>query len=117
MCLKHEEFRKHLTDTKFEGLCAVVVDEMHCISQWGGDFRKAYSDLSKLWAFFAPHIPILGTSATVPPPALQEVCVSLLIDPETSFFLNLGNDCPNLAFEVHQLNSTSDFDALRPYLT
>jgi len=25
MCLRHEEFRKHLTDTKFEGLCAVIV--------------------------------------------------------------------------------------------
>lgn len=117
MCLKHEEFRKHLTGTKFEGLSVVIVDEMHCISQWGGDFRKAYAELSKLRAFFPPHIPILGTSATVPPPALLEVRASLLVDPETSFFLNLGNDRPNLSFEVHQLNSASDFDALRPYLT
>jgi bloom syndrome protein len=117
MCLKHEEFRKHLTGTKFEGLCAVIVDEMHCISQWGGDFRKAYAELSKLRAFFPPHIPILGTSATVPPPALLEVRASLLVDAETSFFLNLGNDRPNISFEVHQLNSASDFDSLRPYLT
>ena len=117
MCLKHEEFRRHLVDTKFEGICAVIVDEMHCISQWGGDFRKAYGDLSKLRAFFPPHIPILGTSATAPPAVLQDVRASLLIDPETSFFLNLGNDRPNISFEVHQLNSSTDFDALRPYLT
>jgi superfamily II DNA helicase RecQ len=90
---------------------------MHCISQWKGNFQKAYSKLSKLRAFFPPHIPILGTSATVPLPALQEVHASLLIDPETSFFLNLGNDHPNLSFEAHQLNSASDFNILRPYLT
>ena len=63
MCLKHEEFRRHLVDTKFEGICAVIVDEMHCISQWGGDFRKAYGDLSKLRAFFPPHIPISDVTA------------------------------------------------------
>jgi hypothetical protein len=117
ICLQHEEFQKHLAGTKFEGLCAIIIDEMHCISQWGSNFWKAYSELSKLWAFFPPHIPILGTSATVPPSALQEVHVSLLIDPETSFFLNLGNNHPNLSFKVHQLNSASNFNILRPYLT
>ena len=116
MCLKHEEFWKYLADTKFKGLCAIIVDEMHCILQWGGDFQKAYGELLKLWAFFLPHIPILGTSATAPPPALQEIQVTLLINAETSFFLILSNDCPNLSFEVHQLNSGIDFDALQPYL-
>jgi len=84
MCLKHEEFRKHLTGTKFEGLSIVIVDEMRFTM--GGDFRKAYTELSRLSAFFPLHIPIPNTSATIPPPALLEVRASLLIDPKTSFF-------------------------------
>ncbi|CAA7266074.1 unnamed protein product [Cyclocybe aegerita] len=97
MCLKHTEFRNHLTSS-FQDICAVIVDEAHCIAQWGGDFRTAYSEIGKLHAFFPPNIPILATSVTLPQAALQEVCSQLGIDAADSFFLNLSNDRPNIEF-------------------
>ena len=49
MCLKHAEFRKILTEENFsKNIWAVIIDEVHCISQWGGDFRKLYALLEKL---------------------------------------------------------------------
>lgn len=106
-----------LTDEKFHrNICAVIVDEAHCISQWGGDFRKVYALLEKLRAFFPSHIPFLATSATLQPLALREVRSKLAIDADTSFYMNLGNDRPNVALSVQQINGSDDFEALRPLL-
>ncbi|KAF8064097.1 P-loop containing nucleoside triphosphate hydrolase protein [Lyophyllum atratum] len=98
-------------------VCAVVVDEAHCISQWGGDFRKNYGVLQKLRGLFPPNIPFLATSATLPPDALREVRASLAIDSDSSFFLNLGNDRPNITYSAQSMKSSSDFNALRPLLS
>lgn len=117
MCIKHAGFRSILTNSEFKGIAAVIVDEAHCIAQWGGDFRTAYSELSKLRSFFPPDIPILAVSATLSGPALREVRASLGIDVDTSFFLNLGNDRPNLAYSVHEIKSADDYDSLKPFLT
>jgi superfamily II DNA helicase RecQ len=117
MCLQHPEFRKVLTDENFsKNICAVIIDKAHCISQWGGDFRKTYALLEKLRALFPPHIPFLATSATLPPIVLREVRSKLAIDTDTSFYLNLGNDRANIAMSVQQINGTDDYDALRPLL-
>ncbi len=117
MCLKHPEFRQVLSSSSFQDICAVIIDEAHCISQWGGDFRTAYSELSQLRAFFPPHIPIIGTSATLAPAALREVVASLGISIDNSFFLNLGNDRPNIDFSVRNIKAADDFTALQPLLT
>ena len=117
MCLKHPAFCRVLMEGNFENISAIYIDEVHCISQWGGDFRPAYSELNKLRAFFPPHIPFYSTSATLPNDALQEVCASLGIDTESSFFLNLGNDRPNISYEVHRMKSAQDYEAIKPHLT
>lgn len=106
-----------LTDEKFqENICAVIVDEAHCISQWGGDFRKVYALLEKLRALLPPNIPFLATSATLPPSALREVRSKLAIDAASSFYINLGNDRPNIAMCVQEINGSDDYEALRPLL-
>ena len=48
MCIKHAEFRRTLTDSEFQNVGALIVDEAHCIVQWGGEFRTAYSEIGKL---------------------------------------------------------------------
>ncbi len=113
----HYESERSLTSTSFKDICAVIIDKAHCIAQWGGDFRTAYSEIGKLRAFFPAHIPILAVSATLNPKALNKVWCQLTIDAEDCFFLNLGNDCPNIAFSVQSIHSSSDYHALKPLLT
>ncbi|KAH7921724.1 hypothetical protein BV22DRAFT_971914, partial [Leucogyrophana mollusca] len=68
MCLEHEGFRALLKSPDYtKNLIGVIVDEAHFISQWGGDFRTAYSKLAELRAYIPPHIPILAMSATLAP--------------------------------------------------
>lgn len=98
MCLEHTAFRKTIQSANIAPhLAAIIVDEAHCISQWGGDFRTQYSRLDRIRSLFPPNVPILAASATLCPNALREVRRSLLIDAEASFHLNLGNDRPNIA--------------------
>ncbi|KAI0038310.1 P-loop containing nucleoside triphosphate hydrolase protein, partial [Auriscalpium vulgare] len=89
-----------------------VVDEAHCISQWGHDFRPQYGDLGKLRAFAPTHVPILAVSATMTPLVLEEVRLKLGIDASSSFHVNLGNDRPNITQEVRKMKSATDYAAL-----
>ncbi|KAJ3546985.1 hypothetical protein NMY22_g1839 [Coprinellus aureogranulatus] len=117
MCLQHPDFRAYLSNTTMSRQIAmVVVDEAHCISQWGGDFRKDYANIGRLRAFFPTHVPFLATSATMSPSALAEVQAALNIQIDKAFFLNLGNDRPNVAMSVQKIKSPTDYAALLPLL-
>lgn len=118
MCLKHEEYRKLLSDGQWvKNICALVIDEAHCISQWGGNFRPSYDTLDKLHSFLPPDIPVLAVTATATKSDVRELRGKLSIDAETCFFLNLGNDRPNIAMSVQRINNAEDYDALKPLLT
>lgn len=113
MALKHSPFRKWLACKEtMTRVLAVIVDEAHCISQWGGDFRPAYAELEKLRAFIPTNIPLLLTSATFCPSSLSDVCARMNIDLEKSFFLNLGNRRPNITTSIIQMDNAKDFKAL-----
>ncbi|KAJ3517583.1 hypothetical protein NMY22_g13931 [Coprinellus aureogranulatus] len=117
MCLRHPDFRAYLSDaTSSRQIVMVVVDEAHCISQWGGDFRKDYANIGRLRAFFSTHVPFLATSATLSPSALAEVQSALNIQGNKAFFLDLGNNRPNVAMSVQQIKSPTDYAALFPLL-
>ncbi|KAF8207647.1 P-loop containing nucleoside triphosphate hydrolase protein [Mycena galopus ATCC 62051] len=117
MCFEHQDFRKFLRDEKTgKRILAVIVDEAHCGAQWGGDFRPHYAMLNRLRALVPVGTPILATSATLDPSTLKEVCTGLNLDLDTSFFLNLGNDRPNITPSVFQMNGGKDYAAVDPYL-
>ena len=117
MCLKHPEFRKWLSSKETtENMAAIIIDEAHCISQWGGDFRPAYAEVSKLRAFMPSCIPVLLTSATLPPLALAEVCSQMNVNREDAYFLNLGNRRSNISYEVHHMDSSKDYSAIHALL-
>ncbi|KAJ6514068.1 P-loop containing nucleoside triphosphate hydrolase protein [Mycena vulgaris] len=56
--------------------------------------------------------PVLATSATLNPEALRDICSNLNVDPDESFYLNLGNDRPNITPSIVLMNSAKDYDAL-----
>ncbi len=50
----------------------ITVDESHCISQWGYDFRPAYLQIAKI-RHLLPGVPILALTATATPPVAQDI--------------------------------------------
>lgn len=59
-----------------------MVDEAHCVSQLGHDFRPDYKKLSILRQLF-PRVPIMALSATCPPKVLEDVLKILRLPPIT----------------------------------
>uniref|UniRef100_A0A8C9TWQ0 DNA 3'-5' helicase n=1 Tax=Scleropages formosus TaxID=113540 RepID=A0A8C9TWQ0_SCLFO len=80
------------------GLSLVAIDEAHCISEWGHDFRGAYRNLGNLRRTLG-KVPILALTATASPSVREDIVKSLkLINPVvtcTSF------DRPNIFLDVH----------------
>jgi ATP-dependent DNA helicase RecQ len=83
----------------------LVIDEAHCISQWGHDFRPAYLDaLSRLSAFGSPTI--LALTATATPDVIADIERQLGLG--ALRVINTGAYRPNLAYHVRPVSSDAD---------
>lgn len=78
-------------------LARFVIDEAHCVSQWGHDFRPDYMKLGLLKTRF-PDVPLMALTATAPPKVIQGVQRSLKISKGPVFSMNFNR--PNLSFKV-----------------
>lgn len=67
--LESEEFRKRLAQLPI-GLLAV--DEAHCISQWGYDFRPSYLNIAAVRELL-PGVPVLALTATATPETIEDI--------------------------------------------
>ncbi|MGV4528890.1 RecQ family ATP-dependent DNA helicase [Ornithobacterium rhinotracheale] len=88
-----------------------AIDEAHCISEWGHDFRPSYLALKELKNEF-PDKPILALTATATPHIQNEILKQLQIQNATIFKKSLQRK--NLAYRIHQ--STDKLDDLVYYL-
>ncbi len=62
--LGNEEFIRSVLSNIKNSIGMLVVDEAHCISDWGHDFRPDYKRINKIIKLLAPNIPFLATTAT-----------------------------------------------------
>ena len=78
-------------------LALFAVDEAHCISQWGHDFRPEYQQLSILKERF-PGVPLLALTATADGPTRSDIVAQLRLAEARVFAA--GYDRPNLFYQV-----------------
>lgn len=97
---------------KSVGLTLVAIDEAHCVSQWGHDFRSSYRSLGCIRDKL-PQVPIVALTATATPTVRRDICQSLRL--RNAAFVCTGFDRPNLYFEVER-KSGSIKDDLKPLL-
>uniref|UniRef100_A0AAY4AW39 ATP-dependent DNA helicase n=1 Tax=Denticeps clupeoides TaxID=299321 RepID=A0AAY4AW39_9TELE len=86
-------------------LARIAIDEVHCCSQWGHDFRPDYKLLGILKRQF-PKVPLIGLTATATSQVLQD-CQKILCVPDTTALTARFNR-PNLYYEVRCKNSQDE---------
>lgn len=92
--LLSDEFLGILKQTK---LALFAIDEAHCVSQWGHDFRPHYTDLYKLAELF-PDIPRIALTATADAPTRKDILERLHLKNGRTFIS--GFDRPNIHYSI-----------------
>ncbi|MEO6488811.1 MAG: DNA helicase RecQ [Ferruginibacter sp.] len=86
------EFFKSLTISFF------AVDEAHCISEWGHDFRPEYRRLKEVTDQINPNVPIIGLTATATPKVQSDILKNLGLRKPAVFISSFNR--PNLYYEI-----------------
>lgn len=92
--LASRTFRDHLRQMH---LSLIAIDEAHCISQWGHDFRPTYLQLSSLRDMH-PGVPIMALTATATPEVLNDIRLQLHLPKARLFRSSFLR--PNLTYRV-----------------
>lgn len=100
--LDTELFRSKLRSMK---ISMITVDESHCISQWGYDFRPAYLKIAEIRDLL-PGIPVLALTATATPEVVKDIQEKLRFGRENVFRMSFERK--NLAYIVRKCENKPD---------
>ncbi len=84
------------------GISLIAVDEAHCISQWGYDFRPPYLRIAALRDEL-PEVPVLALTASATPDVQKDICEKLAFHNELIFRQSFER--PNLSYSVFKVDS------------
>jgi ATP-dependent DNA helicase RecQ len=89
----------------------VAIDEAHCISEWGHDFRPEYRNLRSIIKRIGDDIPIIGLTATATPKVQEDILKNLGIQEANTFKASFNR--PNLYYEIRPKTKNVDADIIR----
>ncbi|MFT5078288.1 DNA helicase RecQ [Patiriisocius sp. Uisw_047] len=89
----------------------LAIDEAHCISEWGHDFRPEYRNLKSIIERIADNIPIIGLTATATPKVQEDILKNLGMSTANTFKASFNR--PNLYYEVRPKTKSVDSDITR----
>ncbi|MFS0779356.1 DNA helicase RecQ [Neobacillus sp. 3P2-tot-E-2] len=92
------ESREFIEDLKQMDIPLVAVDEAHCISQWGHDFRPSYRHIQQMVRSLPQKPNVIALTATATPRVREDICETLDIEEENSIIT--GFERENLSFTV-----------------
>ncbi|MEY4433276.1 MAG: helicase RecQ [Bacteroidota bacterium] len=105
--LTKEEYVQFLQSVK---VSFVAIDEAHCISEWGHDFRPEYRNLRHIIKQLG-DVPIIGLTATATPKVQEDILKNLDMSDATTFKASFNR--PNLYYEVRTKTKNIESDIIR----
>ena len=85
----------------------ITVDEAHCISQWGYDFRPSYLRIGELRGLLGPDVPVLALTASATPLVRDDIARQLRFRPDSNVYA-LSFDRPNLSYVARITQNKTD---------
>ena len=103
-----ERLNTEIFQTKLKRMkvCMITVDESHCISQWGYDFRPAYLNIADIRKLL-PDVPVLALTATATPEVVKDIQKRLSFK-EGSQVFRMSFERKNLAYIVRYTESKQE---------
>ena len=89
----------------------LAIDEAHCISEWGHDFRPEYRNLRVFADEFQKNVPIIALTATATPKVQSDILKNLNINDAKIFKASFNR--PNLFYEVRYKRDSVDTDLIK----
>jgi ATP-dependent DNA helicase RecQ len=106
--LTKEEYVDFLLE---QTISLVAIDEAHCISEWGHDFRPEYRNLQHIIKRIGDDIPIIGLTATATPKVQDDILKNLGIQDANTFKASFNR--PNLYYEIRPKTKNVNSDIIR----